>query len=55
MAPGFEKSIFDVSTLNAVNKVSASVADKNIDIIYVHENRYYQRELELKYHKSGNG
>ena len=54
----FNITTFNVRTLNTINpllEVIASAADKNIDIVYIQEHKYYQSKVELKYLESGNG
>ena len=44
---------FNIRTLNAINQkpeLNASAAQQKIEIIYIHEYKHYNRELEIKYH-----
>ena len=49
---------FKFKTLNTKKKqlpeLTASAVEQNIDVISVEEHRYYESELELKYHDTGN-
>ena len=48
----------NIRTLNRIDQLpelTASVAEHNIDIVCKQEHRYYQSEVEIKYHDSGNG
>ena len=49
---------FNVRTLNTVNHLlalTASAAERNIDIICIQERRYFHSEQEIKYHETSNG
>ena len=50
-------AIFNVKTLNWISQVpelKVTVAEHDINIVYMHEYWYYHSEVERKYHDTGN-